>query len=91
MIMPQLFISASPSSSVGPAHDLELQMTEKSEDLDQLIDVPASVSTGANLAGMHNYLAMCAGALAKRHQVFGGLTGVRMCSLQVGALGQQAA
>ena len=25
---------------------------------DELIDIPSSVSTGANLVGMHNYLAM---------------------------------
>jgi len=29
-----------------------------SEDHDTLIDIPSSVSTGANLVGMHNYLAM---------------------------------
>jgi len=29
-----------------------------SEEQDALIDIPSTVSTGANLVGMHNYLAM---------------------------------
>lgn len=49
------------NSSVISAHDPERSTTTRmgtDDEQDALIDIPSTVSAGANVVGMHNYLAV---------------------------------